>query len=69
MFIQYETRQSRKLHVPKGNISILYRTIKHKGSYLWNFVYDKISYSCGISFYKKCLKTFLLENDIPTTST
>ena len=65
----YETRQSRKLHVPKGNISLLYRTIKHKGTYLWNFVYDKISYSCGISFYKKCLKTFLLENDIPTTST
>ena len=31
--------------------------------------YSYISYSCGISFYKKCLKTFLLENDIPTTST
>ena len=75
MFIQnaqihsYSTRQASKLHVPKGQSSVVYKTAQYKGIYLWNYICNKIDYNCAISHYKYKLRAYLFANDIPPIST
>ena len=61
----YSTRQTRKLHVPIGKSSMVYKTVKYRGTYLWNYVSDKCNNNCGILSYKQLLRSYLLLNNIP----
>ena len=61
----YSTRQSKKLHVPIGKSSLVYKTVKYRGTYLWNYVSDKYNNNCGILSYKQLLRSNILHNNIP----
>ena len=61
----YSTRQSKKLHVPIGKSSLVYKRAKYRGIYLWNYVSDKYNNNCGILSYKQLLRSNILHNNIP----
>jgi hypothetical protein len=60
---RYDTRQAKKLHVPKANLTIVSRTIKFKGVNLWNRITEHIPDNCSIQSFKHRVKEFLLSND------
>ena len=61
----YPTRQRNILNVPKVRLTMYQKTIKYMGVRLWNYIIDNVRCDCSIFIYKRNLKTFLLNNDLP----
>jgi hypothetical protein len=61
---KYFTRQSANLHATKSNLKAMYRTMKHQGVIIWNFMSTKITYDCNMYTYKQNLKSYLASYDI-----
>ena len=62
---QHFTRQSHKIHVPKGRTNLIKRSFRHYSVVLWNCISDILDYNCTISSFKYRLKKYLLISDVP----
>ena len=61
----YNTRSSMKYHVPINRLTVCQKHIKYMGVIAWNFISDVINCNCSKFTFRKRLKKYLLNNDIP----
>jgi len=62
---EYHTRQYYKYNLPFYRLSICQKTVKYKGIMVWNYIIDHLNIDYTIVTFKKYLKIFLINNDIP----
>ena len=56
----YPTRTSSNLHIPIGNLKMVYRTVRYSGVKIWNNMKSKINISSNFLHYKFNLQQYLL---------
>ena len=59
-FHNYNTRQSKQLHVSRGRLNIRRRTIGYNGVFIWNELMKFISINCSLHSFKLRLKRYIL---------
>ena len=59
------TRQSRQFHVPLYNCSQAYNSVRCFGVKSFNYFDSRIDMNCSYCCYKRHLKYYLIDNDIP----
>ena len=59
----YPTRACCNLRVPAFKLEIMKISIRVKGAYIWNFVYNHISPVCSIYSFRISLRKLLLGNE------
>ena len=58
----YNTRSKSNLDVPAFRLDTMKLSIRVKGVYIWNFVYDNVNAYCDLDTFKFSLRNFLLNN-------
>ena len=61
----YFTRQRTKLNIPKTRLEIYKKTMKYVGVKVWNYCLDRIEFDCSFLTYKRRLKIYIVNNEIP----
>ena len=56
----YPTRTSSNLHIPIGNLKMVYRTVRYSAVEIWNNIKSKINISSNFPHYKFNLRQYLL---------
>ena len=58
----YRTRQRDKLRAPLCKTGIMRNSIRVKGVYLWNYIFDRVQIECTITLFKRNLRNLILSD-------